>query len=462
MRRALASLLLGLCAVGAQAQSGLVQQQEHARKQREQLRERIEQIEKDIDRSQQDRRDATEQLRVSETAISDINRKLDELQQRRQATEQQLQKAHDQQLEQQALLEVRREELAEQLRGQYASGLSPWAALLSGDDPQDIARELRYLGYVSRSQARAVRAIDQSLKKLIELEKTIEQNQQTLAQLVEQTRQQSGQLQEQKAQRERVLAQIEAELKQQRGQASALERNDKRLGDLIGKLDVAIAEQRERARREAEQRKAEQARLAREKAERERVQREQAREQQQIREQQRERDQREEQEVAQLRAERARLEREQTRQAAQSPAPSRARTEPSAGFAGLSKGLPYPLRPTDVLGRFGAQRPDGGLWRGLVMRAPEGTPVKSVADGRVVYAGWLSGFGNILIVDHGQKYLSVYAYNQALLRQVGDIVAAGDTVASVGATGGQVESGLYFEIRHQGAPVNPLLWLRQP
>jgi septal ring factor EnvC (AmiA/AmiB activator) len=77
----------------------------------------------------------------------------------------------------------------------------------------------------------------------------------------------------------------------------------------------------------------------------------------------------------------------------------------------------------------------------------------------VVYANLLSGFGNIMIIDHGAHYLSVYGYNQSLLKRVGDIVAAGETVATVGATGGQVESGLYFEIRHHGSPVNPSLWL---
>ncbi|HEY9281849.1 MAG TPA: peptidoglycan DD-metalloendopeptidase family protein, partial [Eoetvoesiella sp.] len=91
----------------------------------------------------------------------------------------------------------------------------------------------------------------------------------------------------------------------------------------------------------------------------------------------------------------------------------------------------------------------------------EGTPVRAIAAGRVVYANWLSGFGNLIIVDHGAKYLSVYAYNQSVLRRVGDVVSAGDVIAKVGATGGQVESGLYFEIRHQGAPVNPLLWLKR-
>ncbi|WP_333904362.1 murein hydrolase activator EnvC family protein, partial [Achromobacter insolitus] len=154
----------------------------------------------------------------------------------------------------------------------------------------------------------------------------------------------------------------------------------------------------------------------------------------------------------------------------ENPAPTRiepaqqtqsARAAPAVGGGnGLRHGLSMPVRG-QIQGRFGVDRPDGGVWRGVVLRAPEGTPVKVVAPGTVVYADWLRGFGNLIIVDHGQQYLTVYAYNQSLLKRVGDSVTGGDTIATVGATGGQVESGLYFEIRHRGAPVDPAQWLAQ-
>nr|WP_039941902.1 peptidoglycan DD-metalloendopeptidase family protein [Alcaligenes sp. HPC1271] len=132
--------------------------------------------------------------------------------------------------------------------------------------------------------------------------------------------------------------------------------------------------------------------------------------------------------------------------------------EPEGGFQGLKRGLPYPVRG-EMQGKFGAERPDGGIWRGIVLRAQAGTTVRAVAPGRVVFASWMTGFGNLLIIDHGRDYLSVYAYNQSTLKQVGDIVGRGDAVARVGATGGQVEPGLYFELRHQGKPINPQVWL---
>jgi len=136
-----------------------------------------------------------------------------------------------------------------------------------------------------------------------------------------------------------------------------------------------------------------------------------------------------------------------------------AAAEPVDTTRGLNTKLPYPVQGR-VQGTFGSERPDGGVWRGIVIRAPEGTQVRAVAAGTVVYAKWLAGFGNLMIVDHGAQYLSVYAYNQSLLHDVGDAVRAGQAIALVGATGGQVEPGLYFEIRHHGVPVNPLLWLR--
>ncbi|MDD2788374.1 peptidoglycan DD-metalloendopeptidase family protein [Methanoculleus sp.] len=92
------------------------------------------------------------------------------------------------------------------------------------------------------------------------------------------------------------------------------------------------------------------------------------------------------------------------------------------------------------------------------IRAPEGNEVRSIASGRVVFADWLRGFGNLLIVDHGEGYMSLYGNNQALLKRVGDDVKPGDTVASIGNSGGNPESGVYFELRHKSKPLDPLGW----
>ena len=128
-------------------------------------------------------------------------------------------------------------------------------------------------------------------------------------------------------------------------------------------------------------------------------------------------------------------------------------------FSGLKKGLRLPIRG-ELVNRFGAQRSDGGpTWKGLFIRSPAGQEVRAVAPGRVVFADWLRGFGNLLIIDHGKSYLTIYGNNESVLKQVGDTVNTGDAVATVGASGGNMESGLYFEIRHEGKAFDPMRWV---
>ncbi|GAC1323076.1 MAG: hypothetical protein NVSMB28_16170 [Collimonas sp.] len=120
--------------------------------------------------------------------------------------------------------------------------------------------------------------------------------------------------------------------------------------------------------------------------------------------------------------------------------------------------LRLPVRG-DVMARFGSKRGDGPSWKGLFIRTPEGSEVKAVAAGRVVFADWLRGFGNLIIVDHGNQYMTIYGNNQALLKRPGDVVKTGDVIASAGNSGGNEQSGLYFEIRHQGRAFDPLGWV---
>jgi murein hydrolase activator len=102
--------------------------------------------------------------------------------------------------------------------------------------------------------------------------------------------------------------------------------------------------------------------------------------------------------------------------------------------------------------------PDGRISSGLLIAAAMGSPVRAVADGTVVFAEWMTGYGLILIVDHGNGTLSLYAHNESLLKHVGDAVTRGDAVARVGNSGGLPQPGLYFELRRNGQPVNPTQW----
>lgn len=108
---------------------------------------------------------------------------------------------------------------------------------------------------------------------------------------------------------------------------------------------------------------------------------------------------------------------------------------------------------------FGKRRQGQVRWKGIMIDGQEGSAVKAVAHGRVIYADWLRGFGLVTIIEHGDGFMSVYGHNQALLRSAGDSVTRGETVALLGQSGGQSSPNLYFEIRHKGKALNPLQWL---
>ena len=111
---------------------------------------------------------------------------------------------------------------------------------------------------------------------------------------------------------------------------------------------------------------------------------------------------------------------------------------------------------------FGKKRQSGRLrWKGVLIEARQGNNVRAVAAGRVAYADWLRGYGLLLIIDHGDGYMSLYGHNESLFKETGDWVSAGDVIASVGKSGGRKLSSLYFEIRHKGKPVNPTRWCKK-
>jgi septal ring factor EnvC (AmiA/AmiB activator) len=363
--------------------------------------------------------------------------------------------------------------------------------------------------------------LHRDLIRLADLQSRADARTSEIAGVVTETQTQKTALGEQRKARATVLARLEGQINAQRNEAARLGQDDERLSQLISGLDVAIAKQAEDARKAEEARKqaAEEARkqaaAAREAARQAEIARKADEARQVADATRRAQAARREAELTRRQADQAAAAKsaDASRRAAEArdaaavreradaalrratdhPAPppvvaagrviqsdarasidtqvaTIARTAPAdtsdndvAGPStgnGLHKGLTPPVQG-QIQGRFGLGRPDGGIWRGVVLRAAEGTPVHVVAAGTVVYAQWLRGFGNLIIVDHGDDYMSVYAYNQSVLKHVGDNVRAGETVALVGATGGQVESGLYFEIRHRGAPVDPAQWLAQ-
>ena len=130
-----------------------------------------------------------------------------------------------------------------------------------------------------------------------------------------------------------------------------------------------------------------------------------------------------------------------------------------APFSDLKGRLTWPVAGT-LLHDFGQSRATGSLkWNGVVLAAPRGREIRAIYHGRVIFADWLVGMGLLVIVDHGEGYMTLYGYNETTLKSVGDWVAPGDVIATVGDSGGQSRPGLYFEIRQGTRPLRPGSWV---
>ncbi len=435
----LLALALGMTApVQAQKSSERTRQKQQAEKERAELRKKLTSLKADIAKTERAHGHAADALAASEAAISNANRALRELEDEQQRTERTLALLSKDQQQLEAAVAQQRRRLATMLREQYVAGHDDRVRLLlSGDNPNRIARELRYLGYVSAEQ---MRAIDKLLADIAEIESTradAEEARAVLEDIESERREQKALLEKEKARRQTLVAQLADKLGEQRKQAGSLTRDEERLSSLVGRLTELIVQQRK-----AEQEAA--ARRERERAEAAARARAQA-------------------------ADNARKD-ERTRPADTPPKAALRRAEPlpaepppppdGAAFAALRGKGRLPVQG-ELAASFGAKRADGPSWKGIFIRAAEGSEVRAAGAGEVIFADWMRGFGNLLIVDHGGQYMSIYGNNQSLLKRPGDRVRAGEAIATVGNSGGNEHSGLYFELRFQGRAIDPLAWINR-
>lgn len=442
------------------------------------LQQKLSALKKDISKTESAKDDAADTLAESEQAISDANRALRDLQQEQGETNVRLKELSAEHDRLAATVDQQKHQLSTLLREQYVAGNEDRIKLLlSGDNPNRINRELQMLAYVSQAQARLLESLRSNLKAVEVNQEEAQNAKDELEEIAQEQLQQKARLEQEKGRRAALLATLSKKLVSQRKEAGSLEKDEQRMAGLVDKLNKLIAEQAAAAA--AEKKRQEQiaaAKAAKAKADAEA--RALAR--------------------ARAEAERRRLAANQNKSGAikpaQPPAPNPAdaidNDEPPAKVAAVKpapvEDTPPPARAADIAlapaapagafaalkgqlrapvsgkiaARFGAKRGDGPSWKGVFIRTSEGADVHAVAGGRVVFADWLRGFGNLIIVDHGGQYMSIYGNNQSLLKRAGDIVKAGDAIASAGNSGGNEESGLYFELRHQGAAFDPAGWVK--
>ena len=374
------------------------------------LHEKIQALKKELDSNQAAHKDATDDLKSSETAISSANKKLHDINQQQKQNKNKLNTLKKQSLNLNENLSQQQQQLSKLLRQQYMHGGQTYSQLiLQNKNPSEIARDVKYFSYIAKEHAKVIDGMQTNLVKVKKLNNQTATTLQEVANLKAKQEAEKKALEQQKQEKSKIVKTLSKQISAQRNEINKLKRDEKSLSNLVERLAKIIPKTIQKKSKKAIKKKPD-------------------------------------------KIEDGNDENIASNEATPTDAYS------GSNFAMLKGKLHLPVRG-DVTNRFGAARQDTGVtWKGLFIKATEGNAVKTVADGRVVFADWMRGFGNMIIVDHGSGYMSLYGNNQAVLKSVGDAVTAGDAIASVGNSGGNESNGLYYELRRQSKPFDPMSW----
>ncbi|PLV19952.1 murein hydrolase activator EnvC family protein [Pseudomonas guariconensis] len=397
----------------------------------EATRQDIAELKKMLGKLQEEKSGVQKDLKSTETEIGDLEKQVEALQQELKKTEGELERLDTEKKKLQSARVEQQRLIAIQARSAYQSGREEYLKLLlNQQNPEKFARTLTYYDYLSKARLEQLRTFNETLRQLANVEQDISRQQ---AQLLAQRGNLDSRRQELEAvrnERRQVLAKLNTDMQARDQKLQSRQQDQAELTKVLKTIEETLARQ---AREAEEARK--KALLAQQQAEEQRRQ-------------------------------------QQALAANEEEAPKKVRTTlgPLVSSEGASYGgafsaargkLPWPVNGR-LLARFGDARggDDRAKWDGVMIGANPGTQVRAVHGGRVVFADWLRGAGLLVILDHGNGYLSLYGHNQSLLKRAGDIVKAGEAISTVGDSGGQDSSGLYFAIRQQGRPTDPSQWCR--
>ncbi len=357
----------------------------------ENLRKRISTMQHEVEQTSESRDEAADALRESERAISDSNRQLAALATQQRIADHQLNQLQTQQQQLDRSMAGQQALLGKLLYQQYLGGTQTYSKLiLNNQNPNQVAREIQYYGYIARNRAAWLASLRKNLQQVQTVRSQTSATRAELSDLQNEQKTQQRDLQKQQQARQQMLLKVSQKLRSQRSEIKRLQANENRLAQLVEKLTKMLAKPSSKSIFRND--KLPDNRFA------------------------------------------------------------------GKAFAELKGRLAFPVLG-DIINSFGSTRPDSTVvWKGIQIKAANGQSVKAIASGRVVFADWLRGFGNLLIVDHGTGYMSLYGNNETLYKQVGDELQGGETIASVGNSGGNEDSGLYFELRLASKPLDPLKW----
>ena len=410
MLRILALILLSSLIAPAMAD-----QRADTQRQLEAARQDVAELQKLLEKLQQEKSGVQQQLKKTETEMGDLENQVKELQRELKGSEQEIQRLDQEKKKLQGARTEQQRLIGIQARAAYQSGRQEYVKLLlNQQNPEKFSRTLTYYDYLSQARLEQLAAFNETLRQLANVEQEISNHQAQLQAQKAELDERHAKLAEARKERQQALAKLNRDFATRDQRLKARQQEQAELGRVLKTIEETLARQA----REAEE--------------------------------------------ARTRALAAQQARPSTPQNNQANGPTVSTGAVYGGpFASARGKLPWPVDGR-LVARYGTPR--GGdartKWDGVLIGAPAGSQVRAVHGGRVVFADWLRGAGLLVILDHGNGYLSLYGHNQNLLKSAGDVVKAGDPIATVGSSGGQDTSALYFAIRQNGRPSDPAQWCR--
>lgn len=363
------------------------------------IKKQINLIDKEIKKNSKVKKGLNKSLKKHEKAISATKKEIYKVKKKQKLNKKKLTKLNKKLKNLESEL-IKRKKLQNEIL--YQSYIKPKPGylqlFLEGVNPNEVSRQINYIGFLTREQNENILKINKTKEDISNTKKTTKKILKSATKLRKQKEKSAKKLEKKRKAKKATLNKITKKLKTQKSKKLKLKQDEKKLSSIIKNLMLKL-------KAEEKKRKAEKKDITSEKK------------------------------VVDIKAYKI-------------------------NFAKLKKKLKLPVKGK-VIYKYNSKRSDTGTrWKGLFIKAKEGSNVKSVAAGQIIFSDWLRGFGNIIIIDHGKNYMSLYGNNDSLLKQKGDYIKGGEVIALSGNSGGNKYNGLYYELRHNGKPFNPLKWTK--
>lgn len=384
----------------------------------QQVQQEIEQVFSNLNNQQTQSNTIQKEITRLEQKLGDISRQEYQTEKKIEEVSSRLLGANEKKLKLDAELKLQKAGLAQQLQALYTSGNQSYLRLLlRQDEPSDLSRTIRYFEYMNESRIKRIQKVNKTAKEVNSMHLNINQDRQTLEQLQQNLAQQKSELQSTLSERADMLVTLKRDIRTSQQRLSALKQEDADLQLVVDKLSKRNVEPSTSESKTSTK------------------------------------------EILLSKAATPAEPQAKTTTPIIMNAETAAALNPSKPFASQRGKMSWPISGK-VIHPYNSVRNEKQRWRGVVIAAAGGTRVKAIAKGRVAFAGWMNGYGHLIIIEHDHTYMSLYGYNRAVYKKEGDIVQANETIAAVGNSSGQSQDALYFEVRQGTDPQNPARWCR--